>query len=314
LVPSSINKTLGDGVGDVSCNFSRLRSRLTNYPSCIATLAVVAALLALGATTQRGYGIDTSLDALIRAGLATVQPYGTTLTTLLNVTFNRSLRFWAAVLIANAPQLLLSILYLFLNGLLAAMHAAYEWSSYISERKTLRLSSPHGIQRGTYFLTIPYRFALPLQLFSAALHWLISQSLFVIDVGGLTYKGARYGTGSQAQYDPNGKMSTTMIGYSLLGITCALTVGSTLVVWIVWTGSFKMESERVQAIDGELGSDQGLLHMPMVSTCSAAISAACHPPPEDNAADQLPIIWGRIPGSVQWAFTSAREVKLSLLS
>jgi hypothetical protein len=238
VVPSGISKTLGNGVSDVSCHLSTIRSRLTNSPSCIATLAVVAALFALGATTQRGYGIDTSLRALIRVGLATVQPYGTTLTTLLNKTFNHSLRFWAAVLIANAPQLLLSILYLFLNGLLAAMHAAYERSSYISERKTLRLSSPHGIQRGTYFLTIPYRFAIPLQLFSAALHWLDLQSLFVIDVGGLTYKGARYGTGSQAQYAPNSQMSTTMIGYSLLGMACALTEGSTLMVWIVWTGSF----------------------------------------------------------------------------
>jgi hypothetical protein len=42
---------MGAAVGDVSCNFSRLRSRLTNFRSCIATLAVVAALLALGATT-----------------------------------------------------------------------------------------------------------------------------------------------------------------------------------------------------------------------------------------------------------------------
>jgi hypothetical protein len=112
---------------------------------------------------------------------------------------------------------------------------------------------------------------------------------------------------------PNSKMSTTMIGYSLLGIICALTVGSTLLIWIVWTGSFKMESERVQAVDGGHVGDEGLLHIPMVSTCSAAISAACHPPPEDSAADQLPIIWGRIPGSEQWALTSAKEVRLSLL-
>ena len=194
------------------------------------------------------------------------------------------------------------------------MYAAYEWSGYIAERKTLRLSSPHGIQRGTYFLTIPYRFAIPLQLFSAALHWLISQSSFVVDVGGLTYKGVRYGTGSQAQFAPDEAMSSTMIGYVLLGIICSLAIGCVLVLWIAWVGSFKMESSQVST-SGKLRADGDgrPLHMPLVSSCSAAISAACHPPLEDDAADQLPVVWGRIPGSEHWAFTSARKVELSCL-
>ena len=38
--------------------------------------------------------------------------------------------------------------------------------------------------------------------------------------------------------------------------------------------------------------------MPLASTCSAAISAACHPPPADNEAHLLPVQWGHIPGRV----------------
>ena len=32
--------------------------------------------------------------------------------------------------------------------------------------------------------------------------------------------------------------------------------------------------------------------MPLAATCSAAISAACHPPPEDVDAAVLPVQWG----------------------
>ena len=59
--------------------------------------------------------------------------------------------------------------------------------------------------------------------------------------------------------------------------------------------------------------------MPMVSTCSAAISASCHRPPADYDAWQLPVQWGVTPEDdrgkgetklmVQHcSFTTARDV------
>lgn len=54
--------------------------------------------------------------------------------------------------------------------------------------------------------------------------------------------------------------------------------------------------------------------MPMASTCSAAISAACHPPPGDIEAYLLPVEWGE----VSWdevnqvghcSFTTLEDVK-----
>jgi hypothetical protein len=47
-------------------------------------------------------------------------------------------------------------------------------------RKTLRVSAPVGIQRSSYFVSMPLRYGIPLIVTMSLLHWLISQSLFVV--------------------------------------------------------------------------------------------------------------------------------------
>ena len=53
--------------------------------------------------------------------------------------------------------------------------------------------------------------------------------------------------------------------------------------------------------------------MPLASTCSAAISAACHTPPEDEDAYLLPVQWGVVNSEgelpVRCAFTTSRTVR-----
>ena len=39
-----------------------------------------------------------------------------------------------------------------------------------------------GAQRSEYFLQLPYRFALPIMLYSGFLHWLCSQSFFLVSI------------------------------------------------------------------------------------------------------------------------------------
>ena len=54
-------------------------------------------------------------------------------------------------------------------------------------------------------------------------------------------------------------------------------------------------------------------NMPHVLTCSAAISAACHSPPEDTEAHLLPVQWGIISGEgevpARCSFTTLRIVR-----
>lgn len=53
--------------------------------------------------------------------------------------------------------------------------------------------------------------------------------------------------------------------------------------------------------------------MPFASTCSAAISAACHRPEADNDAHLLPVQWGVVgqdeSGLQRCAFTTSRHVQ-----
>lgn len=67
------------------------------------------------------------------------------------------------------------------NSVWTSMTLAAEWNSYSVDRKGLRVSTYlQGHQRSTYFLSLPYRYALPLIVSSGLLHWLISQSLYVV--------------------------------------------------------------------------------------------------------------------------------------
>ncbi len=73
------------------------------------------------------------------------------------------------------------MLYLTYNGLLTCMLVNEEWSGYAKDRKTLRVSHPKGIQRSSYFISMPMKYGIPLMVANATLHWLVSQSMFVVN-------------------------------------------------------------------------------------------------------------------------------------
>ncbi|KAF2437579.1 hypothetical protein P171DRAFT_425130, partial [Karstenula rhodostoma CBS 690.94] len=86
-------------------------------------------------------------------------------------------------IIANAPQVILSWIYFSCNGLLTLRSLAREWELYTLQRKGLKVSSGRERkQRSTYFLQLPYRIAIPFTVLSAFIHWLVSQSLFLVSV------------------------------------------------------------------------------------------------------------------------------------
>lgn len=64
------------------------------------------------------------------------------------------------VLLANFPQFVLSILYMIYNSMYSCMLGAYEWSRFAHHRKSLQVTSPDGTQRETYYLQLPYTYAI----------------------------------------------------------------------------------------------------------------------------------------------------------
>lgn len=72
------------------------------------------------------------------------------------------------------------MLYLANNSLLTCQLVSEEWAGYAKERKTLRVSHPVGIQRSSFFISMPMKYGIPLLAANATLHWLVSQSLFLV--------------------------------------------------------------------------------------------------------------------------------------
>ncbi|KAJ5520793.1 hypothetical protein N7463_001246 [Penicillium fimorum] len=225
------------------------------------------------------------------------QPLGTTVadTLITGDTWPKTLE--PNVLIANAPQLIFSFLYFGFNSILTTMTLASEWSGYATHRKGLRVSNnAKSSQRSQYFLSIPYRYSIPLLTVSITLHWLISQSLFMVGVEGFN---------SQMLRDLDRDLITC--GYSPVAIVSSVAVGGFMFFCLLGV-SFKRFKTG----------------MPVAGSCSLAISAACHPdfdPNEngvvrsDNRDEDMSLLrikWGevRVNGHIGHCSFTSEDVRL----
>jgi hypothetical protein len=93
------------------------------------------------------------------------------------------------VIIANIWQVLVSLGYILNNALLSSMLVGDEWAGFASERKTLRVSNPRGIQRSSYFISMPLRYGIPFMALFSTEHWLLSQGMFLVRLHIASYVG-----------------------------------------------------------------------------------------------------------------------------
>ncbi|KAL3496409.1 hypothetical protein BJX62DRAFT_232516 [Aspergillus germanicus] len=179
----------------------------------------------------------------------------------------------AQILVANAPQFAITISYYFYNNVLTTMLASAEYNSYGVRRAGLRVSWPrkNTSQRSTYWLSIPYKYCVPLLVTYMALHWTVSQSLFYVLI---------------VQYDVNLQIdsdgTTSHLAYSPVAILVSIILGGVMVAGLLVMALFR----RYKFL------------LPLAGSCSIAISAACHlGADEDPATAAL--------GEVMWGVTSA---------
>ena len=170
-----------------------------------------------------------------------------------------------SVLIANSPQLLCSYIFLGFNYLLTCMLTGREWMSFSHRRRSLRVTYPAGEQHSTYYLQLPYRFSIPLQIMSALMSWLTSQILFVVRV--------RFVNGYTVDEQDSAGVHTC--GYSPGAIVITVIVGTALALTVLLLCMRKYPNT-----------------MPLAGTNSAAIAAACHALPEDRESIMQPLQWG----------------------
>ena len=231
---------------------------------CISTLIVACVLLNIG--LKNDLLTSRSLSHLWSLGLGNVNSEN-----LIKINHNQDLSGPAGliltVLVANSPQILLSFLYFAYNGIFTCMLLAEEWSAYASKRRFLRVTSPIGGQRSTYRLQLPYRYGVPLLIGSSTLHWLVSQSIFLARVNVIDP------TGGEVFGVSNSGISTC--GYSPIALIFVIILGSIVVLLGIANGFRKVR-----------------VGMPLAGSCSAAISAACHPPTADVDASLKRVMWG----------------------
>jgi hypothetical protein len=178
--------------------------------------------------------------------------------------------------LANTPQIFLAILYFIFDSLMTSMVLASEWNDYAVERKGLRVSShKKGSLRSTYFLSLPFKYSIPMILTSTLLHWLISQSLLLVSI----QFGAFYSSNDQGLINGDTVSDYFTCGFSPLAIILVLIL--TGILGIV-AAAFAFRKFRSA--------------MPIAGSCSFCISAACHgfegSTGEESENPEEPLMWG----------------------
>lgn len=197
-------------------------------------MAVV--LLHVGIRTLQVEGAPTGLKSLLRLGLGNVN-FNTLVNFLPHAPVSAAqspcivlrkaevnqgnLALYSNIFFANLWQIIISLLYITLNALFSCFLVSDEWMGYHKTRKTLRVSFPEGIQRSTYFISMPFRYGIPLTTSMAFLHWTVSQSVFVVRVIS-HYSDGSLDAGSTitaAGYSPLGIMICTLCSDSLFSLS-----------------------------------------------------------------------------------------------
>jgi len=156
------------------------------------------------------------------------------LTTLLNLDLSTTTdaNMMGAVLLANLPQVAVSYLYVLYTQLITCMLLSHEWSTYAVRHKGLRVTAPrpYSQQRDTYFLSLPYKYKIPLTLASVLTHWLVSSAFFYVHV--FVYR--------DGVLVPENEISD--VGFSCAPMICILFFGFAFILAVVGLGFRKFAS------------------------------------------------------------------------
>ncbi|MCJ1435914.1 hypothetical protein MMC27_005290 [Xylographa pallens] len=232
----------------------------------VTMLLCTAALIVCGGFLGKSLEIlgqsgSTSFRDLWKIGFGAVDPRS-----LLSIGNSVNKPVVSMAVVANIPQLFLTALYFTYNAMFTVMLSENEWQRFSLQRKTLRVTSPRGGQRGTYFLSLPYCYAGPLMVVSAIMHWLCSQAFFFA-----------HGFVQDDDGNPVASDDFTTCGWSSIAVVFIILVGSLMLLTAAGIGFRKIKGV-----------------MPLAGGCSAVISAACHPTETGKDQSVLPLLWGAV--------------------
>ncbi|KAI6433924.1 hypothetical protein MCOR21_002647 [Pyricularia oryzae] len=222
-------------------------------------------------------GFDTSMAGIWQRGLQSISP-----SLLAFRTGDHEYPLFACVIMANAFQVWISLLYVVYNNILTRQLVADEWMRFLrgpAGKKPLRVSQPEGMQRSNYTLSLPFAYSVPLMVAMMALHWLVSQAIFLVQTLGF----------DTAWPEPHRVPSfdRTAVGYSHLGEVLAVILGGVMVVALLVNSIARRHQPCPRGLPGA-GFD------------SALIRAFCSRPAGDLHADIFPVRLGVIENTDAW--------------
>jgi hypothetical protein len=246
----------------------------TEFFSTVGTsgfyILILSIALYFAIHSSHGFAFDSGLGAPDIQSLASFKPDDT-----------GSSGIVPTLLVANVPQLGFSLLYVIYSNIWSKLLVAHEFNRLTQAKKGLRVSErPRGMQRASHFFSLPARFALPLMVCSAALHWLCSQSFFMVRIDGVD---------SQGVVDENDRL--VRLGYSAPGIVALISVSLGMLIATAWIGAFR-----------RMGTP---LHE---TSMSAVISAACHPGRYEAEPWLQEVQWGDVTEEADRAESGAGPV------
>ncbi|KAI1738392.1 hypothetical protein F4680DRAFT_426011 [Xylaria scruposa] len=267
------------------------------------TFLVIRAVVAL---TE--YDLPTDLGSLWRMGVGEAHGYTIALTQAIESLGANA--FYGTLFLANVPQVILGSGWWLANLLLTRLLLAQRWAQFIVKPSGLRMPSPQGQQRRTFFLSLPYRYGIPLLFFSLVLHWLLSQAFFVVQTRGFVYDLNYPG---KDEFIPDDALDGSVIGYSIIAFIFSLAIVLGISISIVLLAVKPLPSRKIEPCEGGTETNRELLvtRMPLVLSCSAAISAACHPSPRSQDTHLKLVQWGRM-RSGKWSITDETPLQYSL--
>ena len=246
--------------------------------SCAASIVTAGTLYAMSLPNLPA---DHSLGELWSLGFGAVNP-----ATQISLPSNELL---PNTLLANTPQIVLSMIYFAYNSIFTCELVAAEWNEFGRRRKPLRVTSPRGQQLSTYYLGLPYAYGLPLMGLSVLLHWLFSRAIFLTNV---VFIDPSVGpASSNAAVDSNSSIKSEVMGcgYSPVVIVLSLIAGClTILVGLV------------------MGLKRYAPGIPMSACSSAAMAAAGHRAGDEIEREGedlalLPLRWGVVMQTTEWA-------------
>ncbi|KAF7177453.1 hypothetical protein CNMCM7691_005706 [Aspergillus felis] len=243
---------------------------LVSYTFFLAGFAPVVFCLIYVLISLSNQGISISPSELWKQGLG--QPKGFALIQGPWRVGSSFSDFAQQVLFTNGLQLLVSCAYMVFNNILSRQLVADEWVRLLTpeEKKPLRVSQPRGLQRSTYMLSMPFKYSVPTMVLFIALHWLVSQAIFLVQT-------TVYQSGPASSRVP--EKDNSRIGFSAIGILLVVAMLMLLILGLL------VHSAVRKYRDVPFG-------FPRLGTCSAGISAVCHAPTGDRDAHLFPVRMG----------------------